>query len=202
MYRIYLDNKVVGMTDKPNYVYRHSDGYYVLCDEAEAQGVAVDGTVYALQNRQGIEAPAVIVVQEDSGRLMTEQNAQSGIVFVTLAESNQIDDVTAGEHIDLFEEWQPSISYKAGQLRTSGGKLYRCLQAHTSQIGWEPENVPSLWKLTADPSEEWPEWSQPIGAGDAYNTGDRVTHNGKRWTSDYDNNVWEPGVFGWTEVAE
>ena len=26
-----------------------------------------------------------------------------------------------------------------------GGKLWRCVQAHTSQDGWEPENAPSLW---------------------------------------------------------
>ena len=33
-----------------------------------------------------------------------------------------------------------------------------------------------------------------------YSKGDHVTHNGKTWVSDYDNNVWEPGVFGWTEI--
>ena len=35
------------------------------------------------------------------------------------------------------------------------------------------------------------------GAHDAYNIGDKVTHNGKTWVSDVDNNVWEPGVYGW-----
>lgn len=32
--------------------------------------------------------------------------------------------------------------------------------------------------------------------------GDKVTHNGKTWTSIVDNNVWEPGVYGWAEYAE
>ena len=43
-------------------------------------------------------------------------------------------------------------------------------------------------------------WVQPTGAHDAYQTGDRVTHNNKTWVSTHANNVWEPGVFGWGEV--
>ena len=54
----------------------------------------------------------------------------------------------------------------------------------------------------ADPAEAWPAWSQPTGAHDAYGAGDRVSHNGKHWTSDADGNVWEPGVYGWTENAD
>ena len=52
-----------------------------------------------------------------------------------------------------------------------------------------------------DPAEEWPEWRQPQGAHDAYALGAKVSHNGKHWTSDVAANVWEPGVYGWTEVA-
>ena len=43
-------------------------------------------------------------------------------------------------------------------------------------------------------------WVQPTGAHDAYQTNDRVTHNNKTWISTHANNVWEPGVFGWSEV--
>ena len=41
-----------------------------------------------------------------------------------------------------------------------------------------------------------------VGAHDAYDAGDKVAHNGKHWTSNLDGNVWEPGVYGWTEVSE
>ena len=44
-----------------------------------------------------------------------------------------------------------------------------------------------------------PAWVQPTGAGDAYPLGAQVTHNGHTWTSNYAANVWEPGVFGWTQ---
>lgn len=36
-----------------------------------------------------------------------------------------------------------------------------------------------------------------IGTG----IGGKVTHNGKTWVSDIDNNVLEPGLHGWTELG-
>lgn len=59
---------------------------------------------------------------------------------------------------------------------------------------------PSLWVAIADPSEEWPTWAQPIGATDAYMNGDKVSYNDKHYISTVDNNVWEPGVYGWEEA--
>ena len=54
-------------------------------------------------------------------------------------------------------------------------------------------------------SSDWPEWVQPTGAHDAYAKGSQVTHNGERYVSQIDANVWEPGVFGseslWTKQA-
>ena len=55
---------------------------------------------------------------------------------MTLAESGSIDAVTAGEHKSLFETWQTGVAYTVGQLRNWGNKLYKCVQAHTSQAGW------------------------------------------------------------------
>lgn len=71
---------------------------------------------------------------------------------------------------------------------------------HTSQADWTPDTAASLWTPVSDPAEEWPEWSQPVGAHDAYSKDAKVSHNGKHWTSTVDSNVWEPGVYGWTEV--
>ena len=126
----------------------------------------------------------------------------AAIAFVVLAESGQIDAVTAAEQSALCAPWAPGVSYTAGQLRRYSGVLYRCVQAHASQEGWEPDRAASLWAVTSDPAEEWPEWSQPIGAHDAYSAGEKVSHNGKHWSSTADGNVWEPGVYGWDEVTE
>lgn len=124
----------------------------------------------------------------------------ASIAFVTLAELGSIDDVTAGEHAEAFAEWAFPVFYKTGSIRRFGGGLYRCVQEHTSQEDWTPDTAVSLWVRISDPSEEWPEWSQPVGAHDAYNAGDKVSHQDKHWISEADGNVWEPGVYGWSEA--
>jgi hypothetical protein len=125
----------------------------------------------------------------------------SRVAFVVLAEKGQIDDVTAAEHMSLFTAWAYPVTYTVGQIRQYSGKLYKCVTAHTSQADWTPDSAASLWAITGDPTVEYPEWSQPIGAHDAYSKGDKVAHNGKHYTSDVASNVWEPGVYGWTEVT-
>lgn len=103
------------------------------------------------------------------------------------------------EFVDLFVNWGEGITYAVGDRVKFGDTLYKCVQAHTSQSDWTPDLTPALW--TRVTVEEWPEWVQPTGAQDAYMTGDKVTHNEKHWVSTADNNVWEPGVYGWDEVA-
>lgn len=108
-------------------------------------------------------------------------------------------DEDALEAVELFPKWEPDTSYLADERIRHEQVLYRCVQAHTSQTGWEPPNVPALWTVVS--LDEWPEWIQPMGAADAYSAGDKVSHNGKHWISDVDANVWEPGVYGWDEVT-
>jgi len=134
-------------------------------------------------------------------RYEQQRNDAAAIAFVVMAESGQIDDVTAAEQSALFAEWAPNIAYAVGNLRLYNGVLYRCVQAHTSQTGWEPSVAVSLWAVTSDPAEEWPVWSQPLGSHDAYAQGAKVTHNDQHWVSTVDGNVWEPGVYGW-DAAE
>ena len=97
----------------------------------------------------------------------------------------------------LFPDWEIGKAYAVGDRVKFNELLYRCVQAHTSQSDWTPDVVPALWVRTY--TDEWPEWVQPTGAHDAYNTGDKVSHNQKHWVSDIDANVYEPGVYGWTE---
>ena len=202
MYEIRKDGAVLALTDAPNYIRLHPDGFYILCEQTEAQGVAVNGVPYALGEGALGGCEAVIVVNRDTGHILQEQETVNSIAFVTLAEAGSIDDVTASEHMDVFAPWEAAVAYTVGQMRTYSGKLYRCLQAHTSQADWTPDVAVSLWTVTSDPAEEFPVWSQPVGAHDAYNTGDKVSHQDKKWASTCDGNVWEPGVYGWEEVSE
>ena len=103
----------------------------------------------------------------------------------------------------LHPKWSgDSVQYTAGQRVQDDGVLYTVLQAHTSQPDWKPADAPSLFAkvLIPDPTVI-PEWEQPESTN-PYAKGDKVAHNGKTWVSDIDGNVWEPGVYGWTEVAE
>lgn len=108
----------------------------------------------------------------------------------------------------IFPEWSAdSVNYKKDDRVRYGDTLYKCLQnhvSHVSQVSWTPETAVSLWVRTDDPAVEWPEWIQPTGAHDAYPKGAKVTHNGKKWVSDVESNVWEPGTpsSNWTEYTE
>ena len=202
MYEIRKGDMVVALTEKPNYIYRHGDGYFVLCEEEMAQGIAVGGTAYHLCGKEPMDGcETVLLVQKDTGDIIKDAETVNSIAFVTLAEAGSIDTVTAEEHVEMFAPWVYPADYKTGNLRRHNGRLYKCIGDHTSQEDWAPDVAVSLWVPTSDPAEEYPAWSQPVGAHDAYNTGDKVSHNGKNWTSDVDSNVWEPGVYGWTEVT-
>lgn len=107
-----------------------------------------------------------------------------------------LDDATALTGVELFPPWK-LIVYSVGDRVQYNGTLYKCVQAHTAQSDWTPDATPALWVVVT--VEEWPEWVQPTGAQDAYAKDAKVTHNGERWISDVDSNVWEPGVYGWTK---
>ena len=203
MYRIVKDGTTLGLTEQPNFVEPLENGAWGLCVESRAHGIAWEGEVYGLAGKSAMDGLELVTLAfVDAGTLTTEAVAVQSILFVNAAESGAVDDTTAGEHAELFPEWAFPVAYKAGNIRRRNGQLYRCLKAHTSQETWTPEDASGLWVAVADPAEEWPVWSQPGGDYDAYAKGDKVSHSGKRWTSDLDNNVWEPGVYGWTEVAE
>ena len=215
---IRIDGTELGLTDEARYIKYGSCGQFVQTTRAKAIGVAFKNSVYNLLGHNDIaEAETVIVSRASTADELETQKAElsaqradlaeqknvAAIIFVSLAEKGDIDEVTTTEHANLFEAWVTDKDYAVGKIVVRpNGNLYKCVQAHRSQAGWEPENTPALWTKIGDPSEEYPEWSQPLGAHDAYPLGAKVSHNGKKWVSDVASNVWEPGVYGWTEVTE
>ena len=57
-----------------------------------------------------------------------------------------VDDNMALCMLDFYPEWAADTAYTVGYKVRRDGKLWRVLQAHTSQTGWEPENAASLWE--------------------------------------------------------
>lgn len=118
--------------------------------------------------------------------------------------SASLSDEDALEAAELFAVWAAGTAYVVDQRLRYGGKLYRCVQGHTSQEGWEPDKTPALWTEVALPGEI-PVWKQPTGAQDAYNKGDKVWFPAKDTTvyeSLIDANVYSPEAYpaGWKEI--
>ena len=103
---------------------------------------------------------------------------------------------------NLFKHWKPDIALEKDERVCYEDKLYRVVQAHTTQIGWIPSFTPALFTEVPKPGEI-PVWKQPSGAQDAYMTGDKVhypTASDPVYISTADNNVWAPDVYGWELV--
>ncbi len=101
----------------------------------------------------------------------------------------------------MFPPFKIGIAVTLGEKLYYAGndKLYEVLQSHTTQADWLPDLVPALFREIAPPGVI-PQWVQPTGAHDDYNIGDKVIHNTFTWESSVANNVWEPGVYGWTQL--
>ena len=186
-----------------------------------------------------------------------------------------LDDETAVTVPSLFTPWKPGEAVEVGDRRYYAPRLYKVVQAHTTQADWTPDVTPALWAVLGDPGEAgtiddpitaargmeyeyglyyfdpedgktylcerigeaeggkiilqylpheligqyfsaaesgeteepaepdtgdtYPEWVQPTGAHDAYNTGDIVNYNGTLYKSVIDGNVWAPDAYpqGW-----
>jgi len=143
---------------------------------------------------------------KELGKQFAKEAMQSldvaALSFVVLAQSDQIDDVTITENYTLFPVWNANWTGRAGTIVQDDGQLFRSIHDITN-VGQntKPSATPAMWTRIGNPAEEFPEWIQPLGAHDAYPLGAKVTHNGRRWISTANGNIWQPGVFGWEEVT-
>ena len=104
---------------------------------------------------------------------------------------------------ELFPRWKAGLTVIVDERLCFEDKLYRCVQPHTTQEGWEPDKTPALWTEVPKPGEI-PIWKQPTGAQDAYMIGDKVhypTQSDPVYLSIIDYNVYAPNVYGWDLVG-
>lgn len=130
---------------------------------------------------------------------MTKQEAKAFIEALVKLRSLATDEMSL-QVPNLYPTWKVETNYSVGDRVLYNDVLYKVLQEHTSQADWTPNVAPSLFTKVLIPDENViPEWEQPDSTN-PYMTGDKVSHNGKTWVSTVDNNVWEPGVYGWETV--
>ena len=91
----------------------------------------------------------------------------------------------------IQETIEPEIEGETGDTGMTGEIIEPEIEGETGETGetTEPEQQGSSIQ----------EWSQPSSVN-PYMAGDKVTHQGLIWESNIDNNVWEPGVYGWTQI--
>ena len=138
---------------------------------------------------------ALIEKQFDTQAVLTEM----GNIAILNANADDWEQDIKRE-VELVKEWQVGEALQIGNIRRFEGNRYVVIQAHTTQADWTPPLVPALFLLIPENTDSgYPLWVQPTGAQDAYNLGDRVTHNEQNWESTINAHTTEPEVtvFNW-----
>lgn len=91
-----------------------------------------------------IEAEVARFEAAERTRPLTESEV-SRLIIAQQINTLSVDDNTALRMTEFYPEWAADTEYTIGYKVQRNGKLWRVLQAHTSQAGWEPENAASLW---------------------------------------------------------
>ena len=103
-----------------------------------------------------------------------------------------VDDNTALRMVAFYPEWAENAEYTVEYKAQRNGKLWRCIQAHTSQAGWEPENAASLWTEICESHAGTLEDPIPYSGNMALESGKYYMQDGKvyRCTRDTGNPVY------------
>lgn len=96
------------------------------------------------------------------------------------------DDYVALQAIELYPAWAAGQAYPSDYKVQYGGKLWRCVQAHTSQTGWEPENTPALWTEICESHSGTKDDPIPYDGNMALESGKYYTQSGKTYLCNRD----------------
>lgn len=225
MYEIRKDGALLALTEQVNYIRLHPDGFYLLCPEAEAQGVAVAGTPYHLMGRDEMpECETVLVQETDAGRVLREEQAKAAAearltsqmqaaVKLYVKKATDIPDEQALEMPDLFRTWDEVLAageqLEADTVLNMDGQLYRVVQPVTPQEHQRPdgEGVLAIYRPIDQTHEGTKEDPVPFVYGMDTEQGTYYSSGGKTYLCNLTMTpcVWAPGTPGlwqWTEVTE
>ncbi|WP_431894337.1 glycosyl hydrolase family 18 protein [Nonomuraea sp. bgisy101] len=106
------------------------------------------------------------------------------LTAAVVAPSSAYGAATSSTSAAVFAAWAPWTAYTAGTRVTYNGVEYECVQSHTSQPGWEPPNVPALWKTTGGGGGDT---SAPSVPGNLRSTGVTANSVSLAWNASTDN---------------
>lgn len=111
----------------------HWDGEKLILDPARVEELQIEQQQEEEQHKK--------IIRKDTAR-----SEITDAVLTATINTVPVDDATALRWIDFYPEWSGNTPYSVGFKTTYQDRLWRCIQAHTSQVGWEPTNVPALWE--------------------------------------------------------
>lgn len=165
---------------------------------------AMDAVTYVVQDKtieelQAEKEAVLDAIDNDMDILAMKRLLR--ILTKQVLESDSVTEQQLSDLATIYPQWRINKYYEADEVFSKDGLLFRVIQAHTSQADWLPETTTSLYTAYRVPGEIT-EWTQPTGAHDAYQTGEKVSYNGKTYESLIDNNIWSPDAHpaGWKQI--
>ena len=98
-----------------------------------------------LEELEAFEEDAARAAAAERHRPLTAEEV-TRMLLAQQINSLPLDDATALRSREFYPEWAPGTEYPAEYKVRRGDRLCRCVQPHTSQLGWEPENAQSFWE--------------------------------------------------------
>ena len=88
MYKIIKDGDPYAYVETPRYIKQNSRGIFVSATEADAQGIALDGTPYNLFNREAMDGveDTVMISALDAGIVVYSQQENINNIILSVLE--------------------------------------------------------------------------------------------------------------------
>ena len=188
--------------------YKGCDVKYIIDvehqDAKEAYDEMEDIQRYKLYTEEQLRENAINQANAERQENLSAQ-AISLMSFMAAPMSLEMTDDEVQNFALIMPDFIAGNDYENKAVVNYNGNLYRAIQAVPASVTqtYTPDQANSYWKRVDKPNEEGIyAWSQPYGATDCYQIGDKVTYQGKTWECTVANCVWAPGVYGWKEVGE
>lgn len=191
--------------------------YQIKIEESENKILSIDlENSELLDELNKLNQASSYLLSEDIDLIQTEnevkENREKELIkedtFQSLiSEKLESDSTLVDSYISYLCEWKEGVNYLIGRKIIYNNNVYKVVQSHLSQVGWEPDKASSLFTLFSKSisdvvNGEVLEFIKPTGAHDSYMKGDKVRFEGSVYESLIDSNVYSPAEYpnGWRKI--
>lgn len=214
--RILKDRIYQNATNKQNLL-DDITNYQIKIEESENKIISIDlENSELLDELNKLNQASSYLLSEDIDLIQTEnevkENREKELIkedtFQSLiSEKLESDSTLVDSYISYLSEWKEGVNYLIGRKIIYNNNVYKVVQSHLSQVGWEPDKAISLFSLFSKSisdvvNGEVLEFIKPTGDHDSYMKGDKVRFEGSVYESLIDSNVYSPAEYpnGWRKI--